>query len=117
VALASLDVFEQDQTLANLPPKIEHLRRGLAAWQARETRVHEVRQCGLVAGIELRKSDGRRFPPEQRVGEQVCLAARKHGLLTRPILDTLVLMPPLCVTPLELDHAISALEAAVCEVL
>jgi adenosylmethionine-8-amino-7-oxononanoate aminotransferase len=117
VALASLDVFEQDQTLANLPPKIEHLRRGLAAWQGREAWVHEVRQCGLVAGIELRQPDGTRFPPEQRVGEQVCLAARKHGLLTRPILDTLVLMPPLCVTPLELDHAISALEAAVCEVL
>jgi adenosylmethionine-8-amino-7-oxononanoate aminotransferase len=94
-----------------------HLRRGLAAWQGREARVHEVRQCGLVAGIELRQPDGTRFPPEQRVGEQVCLAARRHGLLTRPILDTLVLMPPLCVTPLELDHAIAALEAAVCEVL
>jgi adenosylmethionine-8-amino-7-oxononanoate aminotransferase len=43
----------------------------------------------------------------------VCLAARAHGLLTRPILDTLVLMPPLATTPAELDHALAALDAAI----
>ncbi|MEI8037655.1 MAG: adenosylmethionine--8-amino-7-oxononanoate transaminase [Verrucomicrobiota bacterium] len=109
-ALASLDVFEQEQTLANLASKIEHLRAGLAALQAAHPIVHEVRQCGFIAGIELRQPDGRKFPPARRVGEAVCLAARAHGLLTRPVLDTVVLMPPLSTTPAELDHALAALD-------
>ncbi len=55
---------------------------------------------------------GADFPPAARLGETVCLAARAHGLLTRPILDTLVLLPPLCASPAELDHAFAALDAA-----
>ena len=51
------------------------------------------------------------IPGRRRVGEAICLAARAHGLLTRPILDTLVLMPPLSTTPAELDHALAALDA------
>ncbi len=112
-ALASLDVFENERVLAGLPAKIEHLRAGLAALRAKHPLIHEVRQCGFTAGIELRQPDGTRFPPENRTGEAVCIAARTHGLLTRPILDTLVLMPPLCATPAELDHALAALDAAI----
>lgn len=66
-----------------------------------------------MAGIELRGKDGERFPREARIGEAVCREAAKHGLLTRPILDTIVLMPPLCISPEELDLAISALDSAI----
>ena len=114
-ALASLAVFEQEKTLKHLPAKIEHLRAGLAALKAAHPSIHKVRQCGFIAGIELRRPDGTKFPSEMRIGEQVCLYARAHGLLTRPIMDTLVLMPPLCTTPAELDHALGALDAAICE--
>lgn len=110
-ALASLDVFEQEKTLDLLPSKIEHLRAGLAALKAAHPIIHEVRQCGFIAGIELRQPDGTKFPPEHRFGEANCLAARAHGLLTRPILDTIVLMPPLCTTSAELDHALAALDS------
>jgi adenosylmethionine-8-amino-7-oxononanoate aminotransferase len=111
-ALASLNVFEQENTLVNLPAKIHHLHAGLAALKAAHPAVFDVRQCGFIAGIELRQPCGTPFPPEARVGEAVCMAARAHGLLTRPILDTLVLMPPLCVTLDELDHMFSALDSA-----
>lgn len=114
-ALASLDLFQQEKTLDNLAPKIEHLRAGLAALQAAHPIVHEVRQCGFVAGIELRQSDGEKFPPSLRIGEKICQTARAYGLLTRPILDTIVLMPPLCTTTAELDHALAALESAISE--
>ena len=111
-ALASLDVFQQEQTLAHLPAKIDHLRAGLVALQAAHPVIHDVRQCGLIAGIELRQPNGTKFPAARRTGEAVCLAARAHGLLTRPILDTIVLLPPLAITTAELDHALSALAAA-----
>jgi adenosylmethionine-8-amino-7-oxononanoate aminotransferase len=111
-ALASLAIFEEEGTLDSLPGKIARMKEGLAGLRERQTLVHEVRQCGLIAGIELRMPDGSRFPASERFGEAVCAAARAHGLLTRPILDTIVLMPPLCVTEGEIDRAISALESA-----
>lgn len=117
VALASLDIFEQEQTLQALPATIEHLKRGLARLSESHPTIHQARQCGLIAGIELRQADGQPFPPERRIGEAVCLAARRHGLLTRPILDTLVLMPPLCCGPEEIDQAIHALDQAIRETL
>lgn len=109
-ALASLEVFESERTLERLPALIERLSRGLAALQERFPEVHEVRQVGMVAGIELRRADGSLHDPARRRGERFCLAARAHGLLTRPILDTIVFMPPLCVTEAELDFALEALD-------
>ncbi len=114
-ALASLALFEEEQTLADLPVKISHLAHGLAALKVRHPGIHDVRQCGLISGIEIRRPDGTKLPPAARTGESVCLAARAHGLLTRPILDTLVLMPPLCVTPEEIDHALAAIDVALTE--
>jgi adenosylmethionine-8-amino-7-oxononanoate aminotransferase len=66
--------------------------------------VIDIRQCGLIAGIEIGPS-----PPEELRGVKACLAARKHGLLTRPIADTLVLMPPLSVTDDEMTRMVQAL--------
>lgn len=112
-ALASLDVFESENTLGQLAPKIDQLATLLAALQARHPVVHETRQCGFVAGIELRQPCGTPFPAASRTGEAVCLAARAHGLLTRPILDTIVLMLPLCTTATELELAFTALDSAI----
>jgi adenosylmethionine-8-amino-7-oxononanoate aminotransferase len=80
--------------------------------KSRHPLIHEIRQCGFIAGIELRHVDGTKFPPAERLGEAICRAARAHGLLTRPILDTIVFMPPLCTTIAEIDYAIAALDAA-----
>ena len=115
-AIASLQIFENERVLEQLPAKIEHLRTGLATLKAAHPVIHEVRQCGLVSGIELRQADGTKFPPDRRLGEAVCMAARNYGLLTRPILDTIVLMPPLCVTAEEIDFVIGAINAAVSDV-
>jgi adenosylmethionine-8-amino-7-oxononanoate aminotransferase len=112
VALASLDLFEEERVLEGVAAKAAVLRRELAGLKERHPLVHEIRQRGLVAGIELRREDGKRFAPTEAVGPRVCLAARAEGLLTRPIRDTIVLMPPLCTTEDELRGAVSALEKA-----
>lgn len=111
-ALASLGLFETQATLTHLTVKIQHLDRSLTKLKSRQPLIHEIRQCGFIAGIELRRPDGEKFPPSERFAESICLAARSHGLLTRPILDTVVFMPPLCTSLGEMDHAISALDAA-----
>lgn len=114
-ALASLEVFDEERTLEKLQPKIRVLEeslRGLAATR----HVGDVRQCGFIAGIDVVQADGSPYPWQEQTGANICVAARAHGLLTRPVGDTLVLMPPLCFTNDEIQRAVTALRLAISEV-
>ena len=52
------------------------------------------------------------------VGEhEVAEAARAHGLLTRPVGDVLVLMPPYCVTENQITQMVEALWLGLNEIL
>src|SRR5690606_9183678 len=109
VALASLGVFREELVLEKLRPKIVRFGERLEGLKATSPLVREVRRCGFVAGIALGQPDGSPFPPERRFGAEVCAAARAHGLLTRPIRDTVVIMPPLCTSEEEIDLIFDAL--------
>ncbi len=114
-ALASLEIFENEHVLENLQEKIlwlEELLGGLASLP----QVAEIRRCGFIAGVQLQKAPGVPCDWRQQTGARVCVAARKHGLLTRPILDTVALIPPLCVSKDQLSSAVQALESAIQEV-
>ena len=114
-ALANLAIFREEQTLARLPPKISLLARLLEEQLAPLPPVAEIRQCGFIAGIELMADPVRKqpFAWEAQTGARVCVAAREHGLLTRPIGDTLTLLPPYCVTYDQLKTAVTALRRAI----
>ena len=111
-ALANLAIFREERLLEKLRGQIAHFTRLLDGLRA----LGEVRQCGFIAGIELRQENGEPFPPARLTGARVCQAARKHGLLTRPIHDVVVLMPPYCITKAQLVQAVEAVAAAVAEV-
>lgn len=103
-ALATLRVFEEERTLENLPPKVARLAdrlRGLAD----RPYVGDVRQRGLIAGIELvaDKPEKTPYPWALQVGARVCRRARDSGLLIRPLGDVIVVMPPLSITSDQLD--------------
>ncbi len=106
-ALASLDVFRDERVIAGLPAKQAKFREMLGSL-VNHPRVREIRQCGLIAGIELAGAE--------TIGSEVCLAARKHGLLTRPIRNTVVLMPPLCVSDEEMALMVEAVRKAIGDV-
>ncbi len=114
VALATLDVFDEEQTLANLPPKIarlaEHLER-----IGRHPHVGDVRQRGMIAGIELVRDRATRepFPWHEKRGLAVCDWARQQGVWLRPLGSVLVVLPPLSVTLDELDRICHALEGGI----
>lgn len=116
-ALANLQVFEEEETLRRLQPKIR-LFGELLCNLAGEPHVGDVRQCGFIAGVDVvaRKIGGVPYPWQEQTGAKVCFAARKHGLLTRPVRDTIVLMPPLCISEAELTAAVDALRRAIREV-
>jgi adenosylmethionine---8-amino-7-oxononanoate aminotransferase len=111
-ALANLLIFEQEGTLELLQPKIDYLGKRLER-MSQMPNIREIRRCGFIAGIEIQRKDGRRFPWQDQTGAKICMRARSRGLLTRPIGDVVVLMLPLCVTLEEIDLAVAAIEWAV----
>lgn len=115
VGLASLEIFETEGTLDKLQQKISlftELLQGLR----KLPNVCDVRQCGFVAGIEVAQADGQPYEPALLTGAKVCMAARQHGLLTRPIRDTIALLPPYCISEQQLREAVNALEQAIVSV-
>jgi adenosylmethionine-8-amino-7-oxononanoate aminotransferase len=108
-AKASLEIFEKEKVLEKLQPKIEQMSAGLAKLKTIAA-VNEVRQCGFISGIELKQTD------DVDRAAKVCVAARKRGLLTRPLRNVIVLMPPLCINSDQLSAAISAIHDSIVEV-
>lgn len=67
----------------------------------------------VLAGIEMEDSRETAGPA---VARAVWIEARRHGLLTRPISNVVVLMPPLCITNAQLTKAVEALRASISKV-
>nr|MBI3612838.1 adenosylmethionine--8-amino-7-oxononanoate transaminase [Nitrospirota bacterium] len=103
VALANLEVFRTERTLARMQDKIRTLRRLLKP-VARLAHVGDVRQRGFMVGIELVRDRATKepYPLTERKGHWVAMEARRRGLLLRPLGNVVVLMPPLSVTATEL---------------
>jgi adenosylmethionine-8-amino-7-oxononanoate aminotransferase len=108
VARASLKLLTRS-TLANARTQIPNLTLELARL-GQHPAVREVRQRGLMIGIELEARAGR------FVGTEVCEAARKHGVLLRPLGDVVVWMPPLSITRSEVQLLGSATDRALTDV-
>lgn len=113
-ALASLDLFENERLMESLPSKIDYLKSRLQALVKTST-VGDVRQCGMIAGIELVQDRETRtpFPWEERIGIQVCLEARKRGIFLRPLGNVIVVFPPLSITLDELAFLMDGIEASI----
>jgi adenosylmethionine-8-amino-7-oxononanoate aminotransferase len=116
-SLASLDLLQSPQSARARV----RLQRDLAAalstlWAF--PNVGDIRQVGLVAGVELVRDWRTRAPFElrERVGIRVCEAMARRGVLTRPIGNVIVLMPPYCTTTSQVETMVAALRAALREV-
>ncbi|MDH4127299.1 MAG: adenosylmethionine--8-amino-7-oxononanoate transaminase [Spirochaetota bacterium] len=116
-AIASLDIFEDDNVLKHLQEKIIFIKEMLnSLWKL--DCVGDIRQKGLMIGIEL-LSDKRKkefYDPTLRVGHRVCMEARKHNLIIRPLGDVIVLMPPLSISMEEIKMLIDVVYTSVVNV-
>lgn len=99
--IATLEVFEQEETMRRLQPKIQLLEQLLEP-VARLQHVVDVRQRGFMVGIELGG-----FDPAERMGHRVTLEARDRGAIIRPLGDVIVLMPPLAIDGAELQRLVA----------
>jgi adenosylmethionine-8-amino-7-oxononanoate aminotransferase len=80
--------------------------------------VGDIRQVGLVAGIELvaHRPTRQPYPLEAQTGFRVAEAMARRGVLTRPVGNVLVLMPPYCTTPNQLKRMVRTLALAIDEI-
>jgi adenosylmethionine-8-amino-7-oxononanoate aminotransferase len=110
-ALASLDLFDKHDLLPDVQRKAAALAEMLEPLKALPC-VGDVRQKGLMVGVELVADRANRTPfdPRQRVGAAVCQRLRKHGILLRPLGDVLVMMPPLAMPVGDLAAIVSAVQ-------
>jgi adenosylmethionine-8-amino-7-oxononanoate aminotransferase len=109
VSLLEEGMLERGKDLAG------YLDRLLREFIAPIPAVGDIRRRGLMIGIELveDRSTGRAFPVEQFRGVKVCEAARKHGVILRPLGDVVVWMPPFCMSRDEADLLASATMKAI----
>ena len=106
-ALANLQVFEDERVLEKLADKIADLQSRLAKCRQLPG-VIDVRQCGFIGAVEVGP-----YRLEEQMGIKICRALRDRGVLTRPIGNVIVIMPPYCITASQLDNIFDALAVAI----
>jgi adenosylmethionine---8-amino-7-oxononanoate aminotransferase len=96
-ALATLELFESEQTLANVERQGAVLDDCLRPLEA-HPHVGDIRRRGLMAAIELVSNRRERSPYSwsERRGWRACEAALDKGVWLRPLGNVIVMMPPLC---------------------
>jgi adenosylmethionine-8-amino-7-oxononanoate aminotransferase len=116
-SLASLEILQSPRSGAARRILEETLRAELKSlWSL--PAAGDIRQVGLMVGVELVRhwETRERFAPRERIGIRVCEAMARRGVLTRPVGDVIVLMPPYCTTPVQARRMVAVLREAVAEV-
>lgn len=104
VANANLDVFAAERVVDRVGERATQLSGLLAESTRHLPCVGDIRQWGLMVGIELVREAETRAPFDAalRVGHRVIQAARRRGVMLRPLGNVVILMPPLSITAEEL---------------
>ncbi|NOU64512.1 adenosylmethionine--8-amino-7-oxononanoate transaminase [Paenibacillus sp. LMG 31461] len=104
VALASLKLMEERSMVEGVRAKAAFVERKLAAIKD-HPHVGDIRQKGLMIGIELvrHKATREAYDWSERIGVRTSLRARELGMLTRPLGNVMVFIPPLAANEAELD--------------
>jgi adenosylmethionine-8-amino-7-oxononanoate aminotransferase len=114
-ALANLDIFEHDRVLDRVAPRIAQLSQRLQTEFAILDHVADIRQWGMMVGIELMRDpqQGIAYEPHEKIGIRVITEARKHGVMIRPLGGVMILMPPLSITESELTRLLDVTYQAI----
>jgi adenosylmethionine-8-amino-7-oxononanoate transaminase len=106
-ALANLQVFDEENTLERIKFLSEKLKIGLESCRDLPN-VAEIRHIGVIGAVEIGP-----FSIEQKMGIAVCAEMRKRGVLTRPLGNTIVVMPPYCIREAQRAQIFDALAESI----
>ncbi len=117
VARASLRKLRPMLASGQVAERAELLGREMAAAFAGHPNVRTFRQLGLTGSVEFKPVNADRWPTDVRAGYRVALAARRHGLVIRPLGDSILFVPPISIRPDEVKHLVRAVRLAMDETL
>ncbi|WP_167201846.1 adenosylmethionine--8-amino-7-oxononanoate transaminase [Paenibacillus sp. BK720] len=117
VALASLKLMEENKMIEGIGAKAAFVEQKFAKLKDRP-HIGDIRQKGLMVGIELVRNKASREPYEwkERIGVRAAERARELGMLTRPLGNVMVFIPPLASTETELDAMTDILAKSIIDV-
>jgi len=115
VAVANLELFATERVVSRVADRSKFLADKLDRKLEAVPWVGDVRQWGLMAGIELVRDRETRevYPAKDRIGHRVVLEARKKGVIIRPLGGVIILMPPLSIENDEIEHLVSVVADAI----
>ncbi len=113
-AIANLEIFDNERTLKKVRAKADYLKELLHSLDELP-HVGEVRQTGMMVGIELVKDKATREPyePNEKIGIKVIEEARDRGMIIRPLGNVIVLMPHLTFTRPQLERMVEITRASI----
>ena len=112
VALKSMELLEPAIASGDLRRRAGFFGECVRKTFTGHPNVSEIRQRGFVAALDLKPSrPGETWTTNDRTGYHVCLEARKHGLLIRPLGDSVLLVPAPMMGEAELEELC---EGAIC---
>jgi 4-aminobutyrate--pyruvate transaminase len=119
VALANLDIIEQENLPSNAAQRGLQLLEGLQHRLGDHPRVGNIRGKGLMAMVEVvdDRESKRSFVASQGVGGRLQAASRARGAIFRCSDMGMVMAPPLVITSDEVDELVEVIAGAVHDVL
>ncbi len=117
VARASLRKLKPMLASGQVDARAQLLGQEMQAAFAGHPHVRTFRQLGLTGSVEFQPAHADRWPTDTRAGYQVALAARRHGLIIRPLGDSILFVPPISIQPDEVKHLVGAVRLAMEETL
>ena len=117
VARASLRKLKPMLASGQVAERATLLGREMQAAFEGHAHVRTFRQLGLAGSVEFKPASADRWQTDTRAGFQVAMAARRHGLIIRPLGDSLLFVPPISIQADEVKHLVRAVRLAMDEVL
>jgi adenosylmethionine-8-amino-7-oxononanoate aminotransferase len=113
-ALATLDIFAEEPVLERNQQLAQRLRTALQPLE-QHPHVAEVRQCGMIAAVEMVQDRATRqpFPWQERRGLRLYRHALTRGALLRPLGNVCYVMPPYVITEAEIDFLAEVIQEGI----
>lgn len=118
VSIKNIEKLKQHIESGTLQRTCDYFDKSIKSYFAKHPFVKSVRQRGLACAIELypgSSSTLQTFNPNERVAHHLSLYLRDKEILLRAVGNTLLLVPPLCITDLEIDFLCKQTAAAISE--
>ncbi len=113
-ALATLDIFEQDNVIEN-NRELARVMREATAHLNDHPHVAEVRQTGMTLAVEMVRSKPTKepYPWQERRGLRIYQYALSRGALLRPLGNVSYLMPPYVITAEQIRFLAQVMEEGI----